>query len=84
MPESGMLKGELEASEVMVTLPEALPAAEGANVTVKEVFCPAFSVRGSVSPLRLKPLPLAEAAEMVTLVPPVLVTVTDWPLLAPT
>jgi len=49
------------------------PVAVEVNFAENEVLCPALSVRGSVSPLRLKPVPLAEAAEIVTLVPPELV-----------
>jgi hypothetical protein len=41
------------------------------------VLCPALSVSGTVKPLRLKPVPLAVAAEMVRLVPPELVSVPD-------
>ena len=77
VPESGMVSVEFEALEVMITLPLAAPAATGANFTVNEVLWLAFKVRGSVSPLKLNPLPLTEAAEMVTLVLPVLVRVTD-------
>jgi hypothetical protein len=30
----------------------------GANLTVKVVLCPAFKVKGAVTPLRVKPEPL--------------------------
>ena len=81
VPESAMVSVGLEAVEVRVTFPLTAPAAVGANCTVKVVFCPALSVTGSDRPVRLKPLPVAEAAEMVRLVPPVLLSVTDcWAL----
>ena len=78
-----MLKGELGAVEVIVTLPLTVPAADGANLTVNDVFWPAFSVRGSVSPLMLNPLPPTEAAVMVTLEPPVFVRVSGKFALVP-
>ena len=70
--------------EVMLTLPLAAPLAVGANNTVNDVLCPAFKVTGTVRPLRLNPLPLAEAAEMVSALPPVLVRVSERLLLLPT
>ena len=70
--------------EVMLTLPLAAPAAVGLNNTVNVVLWPAFNVKGSESPLRLNPLPLAAAAEIVTLVPPLLVKASDCVLVLPT
>ena len=84
MPESGTFKLGLEALEVRTTLPLTAPAADGVNITVKEVLCPALSVRGRVSPLRLIPLPVTEAAEMVTAEPPVLLKVSGRLALLPT
>ena len=43
-----------------------------------------FNVKGKVSPLMLKPVPLALAAEIVRLVPPVLVSVSERLELLPT
>jgi len=63
--------------EVMLMLPLAAPVVVGAYSTAKEVLCPAFKVTGTVRPLRLNPLPLAVAAEMVRAVPPELVSVPD-------
>lgn len=51
VPESGMVSGEFEASDVTVRLPLALPAALGAKVTVAVVLCDAFRVIGAVMPL---------------------------------
>ena len=84
VPESAMLRLGFDPFEVIVTLPLTAPAADGANLTVNEVLCPAFRVRGNVSPLMLKPAPVVEAAEIVTLVPPLLVSVSDCVLLLPT
>ena len=70
--------------EVMLTLPLAAPLALGANSTLKDVLCPAFRVTGTVKPVRLNPLPLAVAAEMVSALPPVLVNVSERLLLLPT
>jgi hypothetical protein len=72
-----------EAFEVMLTLPVAAPLAVGVNSTVKDVVCPAASVTGE-NPLNLKPVPLALAAEIERLVPPVFVNVSDKLVLLPT
>jgi len=77
VPESGMLRFGLPPLEVMLTLPLAVPAAVGAKLTVNEVLCPAVKVNGSDKPLKLNPDPLALAAEIVRLVPPLLVKVSD-------
>ena len=53
-----MLRLGLDAVEVMVTAPVALPAAVGPNVTLKLALCPAVSVTGAVIPLKLNPVPL--------------------------
>jgi len=63
--------------EVTLILPLAAPLAVGANSTVNDVLCPAFNVTGTVRPLRLNPLPLAVAAEMVRVDPPELVSVPE-------
>ena len=70
--------------DVMLTLPLAAPLAVGEKSTVKDVLWPAVSVTGSDSPLRLNPVPVAAAAEMVRLDPPVLVSVSDKLVLLPT
>jgi hypothetical protein len=68
----------------MLMLPLAAPLAMGANSTVNDVLCPAFNVIGRVQPLRLNPLPLAAAAEMVRAVPPELVSVSERDFELPT
>ena len=84
VPDRGMVKVGLDAFEVMVTLPLAAPAAVGVNETLKLVLWPAVSVTGVAIPLRLNPDPLAAAAEIVTLDPPVFVTVSDRVCFTPT
>jgi len=51
VPVSDIVSVGLDAFELIVTVPVALPAACGANVTVKVVLCAGFSVRGVVMPL---------------------------------
>ncbi len=84
VPDTAIVRLESEALETMLMFPLAAPLAVGANRTVKDVLCPAFSVTGTVRPLRLNPLPLTEADEMVSAVPPALVSVSDLLLLLPT
>lgn len=83
VPESGMLRLGFDPFEVMLMLPLTVPVAAGAKRAEKVAFCPAFRVNGSVSPLRLKPLPVAAAAEIVRLVPPELVSVPESDFEAP-
>jgi len=70
--------------EVMLTLPLAAPLVVAEKSTVKDLLWPAASVKGKDRPLRLNPVPLALAAEIVKLVPPVLVSVSDKLVLLPT
>jgi len=77
VPETAKAKLGFEPLDVIVTLPLTEPAAPGANFTVNEVVWPAFSVTGSDTPPTLKPVPVAEAADIVTLLPPEFVRVTD-------
>lgn len=60
VPDSAMLRDGFEAFDVTVTLPLALPAADGVNVTVKLVLAPAAKVTGVVIPLNVKTVPLIE------------------------
>lgn len=53
VPVSGIVRGEPGAFDVIVKLAFAAPAADGVNLTVNEVFWPAFNVRGRVSPIRV-------------------------------
>ena len=58
VPDKEMVRVGFEALDVMVRLPLALPADDGANDTLKLVLCPAVSVTGVVIPLKLNPEPL--------------------------
>jgi hypothetical protein len=70
-----MLKLGFEPLEVMLTLPLAAPLVVGEKSTVNDVLWPAVNVKGKDRPLKLNPLPLAGAAEIVRLDPPELVRV---------
>lgn len=84
IPDKGMLRLGFEALDVMVKFPPADPETVGANFTAKVVLCPAFSVKGAVIPLRLKPNPLTAACEIVRLEPPEFVNVPDSSCVPPT
>lgn len=70
-----MVSGEPGALLATDTLPEAVPAAVGANLTVKDVVAPGFSV-DAVKPLTENPVPEDVAADTETFAVPELVSVT--------
>src|SRR4030095_8948083 len=82
-PESEMARGELVALLVTATLPERFPVVVGANVTLKEVDCPAARVTGSAKPVALHPAPLRVICETDALALPVFTRVTLCVPLAP-
>ena len=84
VPLSGIDKLGFEAFEVTVTVPGNVPADVGANFTVKVVLCPGVNVTGGVIPEMLNPVPDVATAEIVALVPPVLVSVSVWLEVCPT
>jgi hypothetical protein len=84
VPVSETLGAAPDAVEVNETIPEELPAAVGVKTTLKLLLAPAANEKGSVSPLRLKPVPLIVTCETLTELPPVLVTVTVCFRLLPT
>ena len=67
-----------------VTVPLNVVALVGAKVTVNVVLCPGVNVTGGVIPEMLNPAPDSATAEIVALVPPVLVRVSVWVELCPT
>jgi hypothetical protein len=73
VPERAMFT--VVALEVMAMLPLALPALLGAKITEKVVLAPAARVLGRERLLRVKPVPLNVALEIVTLPVPVLLSV---------
>jgi hypothetical protein len=66
---------------VIATLPLTAPAAVGLNSTLKVALCPAARVTGALIPLTLNPDPVTPTCEIVMLVPPVFVTVSESVLL---
>jgi hypothetical protein len=76
-PESGTASVGFDAFDVTVALPLAVPEEAGVKVTLKFVLWPALKVNGRLIPFTLNPLPLAVTPEIVTLVPPLFVTVSD-------
>ncbi len=78
VPLKATLSDGFEASDVIVTLPLALPADVGAKVTLNEVLWPGVKVTGVVIPETLNPVPVAFTCEMVAFTPPVFFTVSVW------
>jgi hypothetical protein len=58
VPDRAIVSAGLEALEVTVTVPVALPAVVGVKVTLKVALWPEVSVTGAVMPLIVKPVPL--------------------------
>jgi len=75
VPLNGIDKLGFEAFEVTVAVPGNVPTDVGAKVTVKVASCPGVNVTGGVIPETLNPVPDSATAEIVALVPPVLVSV---------
>jgi hypothetical protein len=75
VPDNPTFSDGFDAVLVIATLPVTAPAALGLKVAVNVVLDPAPSVRGVEIPLKLNPLPLAEACEIVTLELPLFVSV---------
>jgi hypothetical protein len=73
----------LDAVELTVTLPVAVPADCGVNEMLNVVLCPAVNVTGVVTPFKANPLPLIPIVDTVTLEPPEFVTVSDSVCLLP-
>lgn len=84
VPDKGMVRVGLDASEVMLMLPLADPDAIGAKVKVKLVLCPALKVRGVLTPPSAKPDPLTATCEIVMLDELELVTVSASDCVLPT
>ena len=72
-PLNTSVDGEFGALLTSERLPLTLPAACGANCTMKLVLCSAAMTSGTEIPLVLKPLPVTVACEMVRFVLPVFV-----------
>lgn len=72
VPFSATSVGEFGVLLVTVTLPASVPAADGANFTLKLVLAPAASVIGSAEPLIVNPVPETTAELIVAAALPVL------------
>lgn len=83
VPVKVMVTGEWSLSVVIVTLPDALPAAVGANTAFRVAVAAAFNVKGVVIPFTLKPIPLTAIIDMGTDVVPGLFKMIDFVLLLP-
>ena len=82
--EMGIFSVGLEALLVIARLPLTVPAACGANTTLKlGLLWPGSKVKGRLKPFILSPAPVTLACEMVSLEPPVLVSVSVKVLLFP-
>lgn len=84
VPVTGIVRVGLDPFEVSVMFPLNAPLAVGVNAALKVALWPEVSVTGVVIPLRLNPVPLIRACAIVTLAPPVLVTVSESVPLPPT
>jgi len=83
VPEREMLTVGFDPLSLIVIPPFTEPLDWGANVTLKLVLCPGESVNGGVNPLKLKPLPVAVAWEILRLEPPEFVRVSEVVRLLP-
>lgn len=84
VPESETVNDGFDASLVTVNVPVGFPEVVGANTTLNDLLAPAAKVNGTVTPLTLYPVPVAEACETVTVDPPELVIVSESVLFWPT
>ena len=75
--DTGIVRVGFVAVELTVRLPVTAPATVGTNDTVKVALCPPVSVNGVAIPLTLRPVPVIPTLEIVTLVAPVLVMVSE-------
>src|SRR5437899_7236104 len=63
-PVKKIVSGECSRSVVIVTEPDALPAAVGANTALRVAVAEGFNVRGAVIPFTVKPAPLTAMLEI--------------------
>jgi hypothetical protein len=68
-------KGKLSCDELKEAAPDIPPVELGAKVAVNVALLPGFKLRGSATPLMLKPAPEALAWEIVTELVPELLSV---------
>ncbi len=75
VPLSATVLGEFVASLTTVNVPVDVPAVVGEKVILTVAVCPASNVAGRVTPLAVKPVPVAVICVTVTLPVPVFVRV---------
>ena len=73
VPVREIITGEWKPSMVIVTVPDTLPAAVGANTALRVAVAPTSKVNGAVIPFTLKPVPETTMVEIGTAAVPVLV-----------
>ncbi len=83
-PARATTSGELGELLTRVRLPERLLAAAGAKLMVKAEEPPGATESGSVSPERLKPVPISDAWVTLRFAVPELLMVNIWVLVTPT
>ena len=83
VPLRAIVRGELGALLTSETVPVTLPAALGVKTTLNVALLPAAMVRGTVMPVRLKPLPDTVAWEIARLALPALDSLMVCELLVP-
>lgn len=84
VPESAIVRVEFDAFDTIARLPLTAPVLEGVKVAVNVTLWFAARLRGSDNPLMEKAAPVTFACEIVTLEPPVFVTVSERFALLPT
>jgi len=66
VPDSAMVRAGFEAFEAIAIPPLVLPATFGVKRTLKVTLCPLLRLKGRLKPLKLKPVPVIVACEIVT------------------
>jgi len=84
VPDSGTFSEALDAFDVIAMLPLTAVPEVGAKTILKVTLWPTLRVVGKVKPLAVKPAPVVLAAEIVTLDPPELVSVSVFVCELPT
>lgn len=84
VPESGIVTGVLSPLYAIEILPLAVPDVDGEKETLRFALCPAVSVMGAVIPLMVNSAPVIWINEIVSVDPPLFVTVSVVDCFLPT
>jgi len=84
VPDSGRFSDALDAFDVIAMLPLTAVPEVGAKTILKVTLWPTLRIIGKIKPLAVKPAPVVLAAEIVTLDPPELVSVSVFVCELPT